>query len=93
MNFTNLNNQVFWSLKAISVECYYSIAKNWKCWKFWFNKDIGIAIIKHDAFTECDNWSVMAISRTGKEIVLIDEPWYNINDKAIMNYAEIIHSW
>ncbi len=93
MTFTNLNNHIFWALKGMSAECYYSLATNWKCWKFWFNKELGVAIIKHNSFTQNDCWSVMAIARRNNEIVLIDEPWYNINDKDILKYANIIRCW
>ena len=90
MVFSNLKSEIFLELKSMSQQCYYSLSAKHKCWKFMFNDEFGIALIKHEDFTCDDKWSVVGIRRIDKTYEAIDDPWLNVSFGTIFEYANLI---
>lgn len=90
MIFSNLETDVFLELKSMSADCFYSISTKGRCWKFMFDGNIGIALIKHTDFTENDMWSVVAIKKENNRYFPIDDIWSNVSFSKIFKYANLI---
>lgn len=90
MYFTNLTTQVFLKFKSMSKECYYSVSADGRCWKFIFDNNYGIALVKHSTFTENDMWSTVAICVENHYYYPIDDIRLNNPIKKIFEYAELI---
>ena len=88
--FSNLTTEIFVGLKQMCQTCYYSVSAKSKCWKFMFDDHIGVALIKHEAFTKYDNWSIVAIKKENNEYFPIDTILMNVSEAQIFDYTNFI---
>ena len=90
MYFTNLSTKLFFQFKAISKDCYYTVSTNGRCWKFMFDNDYGIALVKHVSLTQDDLWSAVAIRVEDHHYYPVDDIWLNRPVIEILEYAHLI---